>query len=70
MTTAVSTNDEDECQNCGMIDVPLVDGHCIGCTCASCGRTAEDAGGSMTDLGWCGRCEEKLRAASPQEAAS
>ena len=54
----------DECANCGMIDVPLVDGHCVGCTCASCGRTAEDAGGSMNDMGWCDRCEERLHGAS------
>jgi hypothetical protein len=45
----------DECENCGMVDVPLDEGFCVGCTCAHCGTH-----GSMNDMGWCDACEEQL----------
>ena len=64
---AATEEQEDECVNCGMIDVPLTDGHCSGCICLSCGQTAEDAGRSMNDMGWCDACEEKLQAAAAKE---
>jgi len=40
---------DDECENCGMIDVPLdKDGFCEGCMCTCCG-----AHGSMDEVGMC-----------------
>jgi hypothetical protein len=50
----------DKCENCGMIDVPLDRGHCVGCVCRNCKRTAWEAGGSMNDQGWCDQCEADL----------
>lgn len=47
---------DDECENCGMIDEPLLDGHCAGCTCLRCG-----ANGTMSAMGWCAACEELVR---------
>ncbi len=52
---------DDECQNCGMIDVPLDRNHCEGCICAMCKRTAEECGRSMNDMGWCDQCETQLQ---------
>jgi hypothetical protein len=63
----VAPGEDDECVNCGMIDVPLKDGHCSGCICLSCKKTAEEAGGSMNDMGWCNACEGKLQAAAAKE---
>lgn len=53
--------DENECQNCGMIDVPLRDGHCEGCICLNCKRGALDCGSSMNAAGWCDECEQNLK---------
>lgn len=50
--------EDEECENCGMFEVPLKDGHCEGCICLKCGRTAIDCGGSMNGVGWCDECEE------------
>lgn len=50
----------DECQNCGMIDVPLYRDHCWGCICDCCGRTAEEVKGSMNCMNWCDECENTL----------
>ena len=57
MTTEV----EVECDNCGMIDVPLSDGYCEGCICLKCKRNAGETGCSMNDMGWCDDCEEEFR---------
>lgn len=53
---------ETECENCGMVDVPLVkDDCCAGCVCQRCGKSAVDVGRSMNDMGWCDDCEALLR---------
>jgi len=40
-----------KCENCGMVDVPLKDGFCNGCTCSSCGAHGSmDAGGMCSDV--------------------
>jgi hypothetical protein len=39
-----------ECENCGILDKPLTDGFCEGCTCSSCG-----AHGTMDEMGMCSR---------------
>jgi hypothetical protein len=47
------TAGETECENCGMVDVPLVkDDCCAGCVCQRCGKSAVDVGRSMNDMGW------------------
>lgn len=47
---------EPECENCGMIDVPLnAEGYCGGCTCRKCG-----AGGTMNMWGLCAPCDEAI----------
>lgn len=55
---------DEECNNCGMIDVPLTafatGGYCDGCVCLHCKRDAGECGGSMNDMGWCDECESKL----------
>lgn len=44
-----------ECQNCGMIDVPLnAAGYCEGCTCNVCG-----VGGTVNMWGLCSACDAK-----------
>lgn len=53
-------DNEPECENCGMIDVPLKDGHCDGCICECCGKTALEAGCSMNDVNWCQACDDDL----------
>ena len=55
-----------ECDNCGMTNVPIQKGHCYGCICQRCGATAIDAGGSMSEMGWCEDCEEELASQSEQ----
>lgn len=56
------TADEIECENCGMIDVPIVkDDCCAGCICQRCGQSAFEVGRSMNDMGWCDACEALLR---------
>ncbi len=56
------TAGETECENCGMVDVPLVkDDCCAGCVCQRCGKSAVDVGRSMNDMGWCDDCEALLR---------
>jgi hypothetical protein len=47
---------EPECENCGMIDVPLKGGFCAGCICQRCSKNAAEVGCSMNDLGLCGTC--------------
>ena len=49
-----------ECENCGMIDVPLVRDCCEGCRCLCCKRTAIECGRSMNEMGWCDECEARL----------
>ena len=39
---------DDGCENCGMLDVPLQDGFCHGCTCLHCGEHD-----TMDEAGWC-----------------
>lgn len=46
-----------ECDNCGMIEVPLKEGHCEGCICLKCKRGALECGSSMNAAGWCNSCE-------------
>jgi len=53
--------DETECQNCGMIDVPLLRNHCDGCICLQCKRTAEESSCSMNEAGWCNACEAEFQ---------
>lgn len=51
-----------DCENCGMIDTPIVkDDCCVGCVCPICGNSAFEAGRSMNDSGWCDACESQLR---------
>jgi hypothetical protein len=52
--------DDSECENCGMIDVPLKNGFCSGCICQRCKKDAGEASGSMNDMGWCEECEAFL----------
>jgi hypothetical protein len=52
---------EVECDNCGMIDVPLIDGYCDGCICVNCKKNAGEVGCSMNGMGWCDKCERKLK---------
>ena len=53
-----------ECENCGMIEVPLKDGHCEGCICDMCEKTAAECGCSMNDGGVCEDCNKQLWADS------
>jgi hypothetical protein len=55
---------EPECENCGMLNVPLTRYHCSGCICLHCGKTAFEAGGSMNDMNWCDACEKELQSDS------
>lgn len=60
-----------ECENCGMIDVPIVhDDCCSGCVCARCKRSAFEAGGSMNDMGWCDTCETLMDMTDEEAAAA
>lgn len=54
--------EEPECDNCGMIDVPLSDGYCAGCICLRCKKNAGELGQSMTDMGFCEPCEAEIYA--------
>lgn len=52
----------DECENCGMTEVQLVNGYCPGCICQSCNKNAGETGCSMNEVGWCTKCWESNRA--------
>jgi hypothetical protein len=43
-----------------MIDVPLSDGYCAGCICLRCKKNAGEVGQSMTDMGFCDKCETEI----------
>jgi len=49
--TPAPSPDCDECENCGMIGVPIVHGFCEGCTCNCCGANGSmDAGGQCSNV--------------------
>ena len=45
--------DEGGCLNCGMIEVPLTNGFCEGCTCWAC-----NGHGSLDSYGLCRECAD------------
>ena len=60
MNDVATAEEEPECDNCGMIDMPLSDGYCEGCICLRCKKNAGEVGQSMTDMGFCDRCETEI----------
>lgn len=72
-----SSDEEPECKNCGMIDVPLTSGYCVGCICARCKKNAGELGQSMNDMGFCDPCniliygqDEEKHVAAPSSRIS